>query len=419
MNQKIKCPKCNFEISIDDALSHQLEEKIRQELEEKQKQKDLEFEEKEKILNEKEQKLETAKKDIVNIVNNQVEQKLKTEKLEIEKKAKEEASKEKSDEIASYKKILDDKNKKISELTEGQIKLMEDKEKFEEEKRTFTLDMKKKEEEITNKVKEEVSKETTEKHQFEMAEIKKQLEDARKMNADLDQKLKQGSQQNQGEVLELELEEILKREFPSDEIMPVAKGVNGADITHKIIDKFGQACGTIIWETKRAKNWVDGWIPKLKDDQRNQKAEIAVLISTVLPKEITNFSVKDGVWVSDFASAIGLASALRSGLLNVYAVKQASVGKNEKMEILYHYLSGIEFKQKIEAIVESFTAMKTDLDREKRAMTKIWETRDKQINRVVDNTVKMYGDLTGLMGKALPKIELLELPEGETDNTSQ
>jgi hypothetical protein len=210
---------------------------------------------------------------------------------------------------------------------------------------------------------------------------------------------------------------MLGRKFPSDQFLPVPKGVNGADIIQKVVDKYGQICGTIVWETKRAKNWVDGWVPKLKDDQRNQKAEIAVLVTMMLPKEIKNFSVKDGVWVSDFGSVIGLATALRSGLINVSAVKQASVGKNEKMEFLYNYLSGIEFKQKIEAIVESFTAMKSDLEREKRAMTKIWETRDKQISRVVDNTVKMYGDLTGLMGKALPKIDLLELPEGDNDKT--
>lgn len=405
-NQTIICPRCKNEISIDDAIGHQLEEKYRLEFEAKQRQKDQEINEKEKALAEKEKQIEAGRQNLSQIVAQRVSEGVKAKETEIEKKAAEDAE-------SKYKQILEDKNKKITELSDAQIKLMQDREKLEDEKRTFTLEMKKKEEEITNSVRQEMAKETGEKHQLELAELKKQLDDARKMNAELDQKLKQGSQQNQGEVLELELEELLSREFPSDEITPVAKGVNGADITQKVIDKFGQICGTIVWETKRTKNWIDGWIPKLKDDQRDQRAEVAVLVTTVLPKDIKNFSVKDGVWVSDFTSAIGLASVLRSGVISVHAVKQASVGKNEKMEILYNYLSGVEFKQKIEAIVDSFTDMKSDLDREKRAMKKIWETREKQIDRVVDNTVGMYGDLGGLMGRALPRIEALELPEGE------
>lgn len=377
MAQKIKCPSCGFEFLPDEVLSHQLEEKIR-----------LEFEEKSKI-----------------------------EKIDIEKKAKEDAIQkvriEYSQKIDSVKTDSEAREKENIELREQISELLKQlrEMKSKDDQRDIEYQKKLIEEEsiIKNKAKQEANDES----QLQIAQRDKQLDDLRKQLSEAQRKVEQGSQQTQGEVLELEIEEILKQKFPSDNIIPVAKGVNGADITHKVIDKFGQVCGTIVWETKRTKNWVDGWVPKLKDDQRNQKAEIAVLVTIVLPKEIKNFSVKDGVWVSDFSSVIGLATALRSGLINVSAVKQASVGKNEKMEFLYDYLSGIEFKQKIEAIVESFTAMKSDLEREKRAMTKIWETRDKQINRVVDNTVKMYGDLTGLMGQALPKIDLLELPEGE------
>lgn len=409
MNQKIICPKCNFEISVDDVLSHQLEEKIRQEVEEKQKQKDLAFEEKEKALAERAKKIELVQNDLITTVNKQVAAKLP----EFEKKIKEETEKEKADEISSYKKMLDDKNKKISELSEGQIKLMEDKEKFEAEKRTFALKLKEKEEEITKQVKQDLFKETDEKHQFEIAELKKQIEDVRKANAELDQKLKQGSQQTQGEVLELELEDMLRQEFKLDEIIPVAKGVNGADVTQNIKDKFGQICGTIVWEAKRAKSWKRGWISKVKKDRNSQKANMAIIVSTVLPKGIKHFDVIDGVWVSDFSSVLGLTRALRRGILDVYSAKQAAVGKNEKMEMLYSYLSGVEFKQKIECIVDTFSEMKSTLDKEKLAYSKMWKTREEQINKVVDNTVGMYGSLGGLMGNALPKIDILELPEGE------
>lgn len=377
MNQKIKCPSCGFEFLPDEVMSHQLEEKIRQEFEEKLKVEKIDIEKK-------------AKEDAIQKVRIEYSQKIDSVKIDSE--AREKENKELREQISELlKQLREMKSKDDQRDIEYQKKLIEE------------------ESIIKNKAKQEANDES----QLQIAQRDKQLDDLRKQLSEAQRKVEQGSQQTQGEVLELEIEEILKQKFPSDNIIPVAKGVNGADITHKVIDKFGQVCGTIVWETKRTKNWVDGWVPKLKDDQRNQKAEIAVLVTIVLPKEIKNFSVKDGVWVSDFSSVIGLATALRSGLINVSAVKQASVGKNEKMEFLYDYLSGIEFKQKIEAIVESFTAMKSDLEREKRAMTKIWETRDKQINRVVDNTVKMYGDLTGLMGQALPKIDLLELPEGE------
>lgn len=377
MAQKIKCPSCGFEFLPDEVLSHQLEEKIRLEFEEKSKIEKIDIEKK-------------AKEDAIQKVRIEYSQKIDSVKTDSE--AREKENKELREQISELlKQLREMKSKDDQRDIEYQKKLIEE------------------ESIIKNKAKQEANDES----QLQIAQRDKQLDDLRKQLSEAQRKVEQGSQQTQGEVLELEIEEILKQKFPSDNIIPVAKGVNGADITHKVIDKFGQVCGTIVWETKRTKNWVDGWVPKLKDDQRNQKAEIAVLVTIVLPKEIKNFSVKDGVWVSDFSSVIGLATALRSGLINVSAVKQASVGKNEKMEFLYDYLSGIEFKQKIEAIVESFTAMKSDLEREKRAMTKIWETRDKQINRVVDNTVKMYGDLTGLMGQALPKIDLLELPEGE------
>lgn len=409
MNQTIKCPKCDFEFLPDEAISHRLEEKIRLELEDKQKQKDLVFEEKEKALAERAKKIELVQNDLVGTINKQVAAKLP----EFEKKFKEDAEKEKADEISSYKKMLDDKNKKISELSEGKIKLMEDKEKFEEEKRTFSLKLKEKEEEITKQVKEDLTKETNEKHQFEMAELKKQLEDVRKVNAELDQKLKQGSQQTQGEVLELELEDMLRQEFKLDEIIPVAKGVNGADVTQNIKDKLGQTCGVIVWEAKRAKDWKKGWISKVKKDRNSQKANMAIIVSTVLPKGVKHFDVIDGVWVSDFSSVIGLTRALRRGILDVYSAKQAAVGKNEKMEMLYSYLSGVEFKQKIECIVDTFSEMKSTLDKEKLSYTKMWKTREEQINKVVDSTVGMYGSLGGLMGNALPKIDILELPEGK------
>jgi hypothetical protein len=197
----------------------------------------------------------------------------------------------------------------------------------------------------------------------------------------------------------------------------VAKGIKGADVVQRVNTSSGQSCGTIIWESKNTKTWSDSWIPKLKDDQRALKAEIAVLASMVLPKGISHFANVDGVWVTDFSTVIGVASALRTNLAQVSMARLAAEGKSSKMEVLYAYLSGTEFKQRVEAIVESFVAMNEDLDREKRAMETAWSKREKQIQRVIHSVAGMYGDMQGIIGATLPKIEYLELP-APSDNPS-
>ena len=231
-------------------------------------------------------------------------------------------------------------------------------------------------------------------------------------------KAEQGSQQAQGEVLEIELEQMLKSAFPYDIIEPVPKGIKGADVLQKVNNPMGQYCGTIIWESKRTKGWNDDWIEKLKDDQREIKADIAVLMSIVLPKEINGFSQFKGIWVTSFPLAVALAVALRANLIEVTCAKQAAVGKAEKMEAIYNYLSGAEFKQKVEAIVEAFVTMSADLSKEKAAMNKLWSKREQQIKKVIMNTARMYGDMQGIIGASLPEIKSLEL-KALTDGTEQ
>jgi hypothetical protein len=176
---------------------------------------------------------------------------------------------------------------------------------------------------------------------------------------------------------------------------------------------MGQTCGTIIWESKQTKAWTEGWVAKLKDDQRAAKADIAIITSHVLPKDVCGFGPYSGIWVTDYTSAIALAVALRASLEQVAMAKLSAVGKNEKMDAIYNYLSGTEFKQKVEGIVEAFTVMKGDLEKEKKSIMAAWAKRDKQIDRVVLNTVGMYGDLQGIIGASLPQIEALEMNELE------
>ena len=218
--------------------------------------------------------------------------------------------------------------------------------------------------------------------------------------------------QTQGEVLELELEERLKSEFPMDIISEVKKGQRGADVLQEVVDKLNRKCGTILWESKNAK-WTEVWIAKLKEDQRRAKADLAGLVSVDLPKTIDTFSYVNGVWVVGVAHYIALALSLRFNLVSLYHEKQNQEGQDEKMQILYQYLTGNEFRQRVEAIVEAFGAMQIELEREKRWFSVKWARQEKEIRKVIDHTHGMYGDLQGVIGKSLPEIKTLELPDGE------
>lgn len=219
-----------------------------------------------------------------------------------------------------------------------------------------------------------------------------------------------GSQQLQGEALELELETALRTRFPHDLIEPVGKGEFGGDVIHRVNTVAGQACGALLWETKRTKNWSDGWLAKLRGDQRAAGAAIAVLVTTTLPREVETFAYIDGIWVTDFRSAVPLAIALRHSLVEIATARQVQEGQETKMELVYQYLTGPKFRHRVEAIVEKFSEMQADLDRERKAMTRLWAKREAQIQGVVESTLGMYGDLQGIAGKALQEIEGLDLP---------
>jgi hypothetical protein len=241
------------------------------------------------------------------------------------------------------------------------------------------------------------------------AEKERQLADMRRQIEDLKRKADQGSQQRQGEVGEEELESLLRASFPSDEISGIAQGVRGADIHQIVVDPRGRKNGAILWECKNTRNWNEAWIAKLKQDQRSVHADVAVLVSAALPKGCTRFTFIDGVLVTDFACATSLAAVLRANLCQLAHARSAASNQEEKLELLYRYLSGVEFRQRVEAVVEAFTAMRHDLEQERRAAERQWARRARQIDAVTFNVAGMYGDLQGLV-PALPSIARLELP---------
>lgn len=251
----------------------------------------------------------------------------------------------------------------------------------------------------------------------QIAQVNEQLAQARREADDMKRKLEQGSQQVQGEALETSLEALLRTSFPFDEIDDVPKGMTGADLIQRVRSSSGQVCGTIVWEAKQTKNWQQGWLTKLKDDQRAVGAEIAVLVTTVMPKDVRDtFTRQEDIWITQFASVRPVAEALRTTLVEVHKQRQANVGRNEKMELLYNYVCSPQFAQKLKAIVDGFAAMQVDLSAEKRAMIKHWSRREKQIARLTAGTVSIVGDLQGIGENSLPQLDsIAALPDSDDD----
>lgn len=260
----------------------------------------------------------------------------------------------------------------------------------------------------------ETQERAAEERRLKDAEKERQLADMRRQIEDLKRKAEQGSQQNQGEAGEDELETLLRSTFPSDDIRSIGQGVRGADLHQIVIDSRGRNSGSILWECKNTRNWNDAWLAKLKQDQRAQHADLAVLVSSVLPKGCTRFALIDGVLVTDFACARCLAGVLRANLFELAQTRSAAMHKEEKLELLHRYLSGVEFRQRVEAVVEAFTAMRHDLDQERRAAERQWARRARQIDAVTLNVSGLYGDLQGIL-PALPSIRLLELPAANVE----
>jgi len=250
-----------------------------------------------------------------------------------------------------------------------------------------------------------------EEQSLKLAERDKQIDDMKNVINDLQRKSQQGSQEMQGEVLELDIQAALERQFPHDRIRPVPKGMTGADLIQTVIDGSFNPCGELIWEVKNTKRWSNDWLDKLKADQRAAGAALAILVTVALPDGVRGFAQIGGVWVSDLTHYPMLAVALRDQLQQLAYARAAGEGKNDKMEMLYQYLAGTEFRHKVETIVEAFTALRTQLDKERRAMNKHWAEREKQIERVIASTTGMYGSLQGIIGQSLPTIAALEFDD--------
>ena len=316
---------------------------------------------------------------------------------------------EKVKDLADLKGVLADRDAKLVEAQKAQTEALKKQRELDDARRELDLSVEKKVQESLAAARAQAKQEVETDLKLKMSEKEQTITAMQKQIEELKRRAEQGSQQLQGEVQELELEGLLKQSFPSDVFTPVPKGEFGGDVVHAVARGEGLVCGKILWESKRTKNWSDGWLVKLRDDQRAAKADLAVIVTQALPKGVETFGHVDGVWVTSTRTFLPLAVALRHTLLELALARQAGEGQQTKMELVYHYLTGPRFRQRVTAIIEKFEEMQADLTKERAAMTKLWAKREMQIQSVLSATAGMYGDLQGIAGQAIETIEALDV----------
>lgn len=412
----IICPNCKTEIRLTESLAAPLIEATRKQFEQQLAQKDSEVAQREQAMHDKEKQLAEDKRKLDDQVADQVAAQLKAERTRIiaeeSKRAKLASAAElenKVRELADLQEMFKAHDAKLAEAQKAQAELIKKQRELDDAKRELELTVQKRIQEGLAATRQEAKKEAEDEQKLKVMEKEQTIAAMQKQIEDLKRRAEQGSQQLQGEVQELELENLLRTKFPFDAIEPVPKGEYGGDVVQRVVGAGGQPSGAILWETKRTKNWSDGWLTKLREDQRTAKAEIAVLVSQVLPKGVETFDVVDGVWVTHPRAALPVAVILRQLLLEVALARQSSEGQQTKTEMIYQYLTGPRFKQRVEAIVEAFSTMQVDLAAEKKAIQRQWAKREIQIDKVMQSTVGMYGDLQGIAGKSLQEIDGLSL----------
>jgi hypothetical protein len=408
----IKCPSCHAEIRLNESLAAPLIDAARRELEERAQLRERVVVEREAQLAGKVRALETQRASFEDELNERLGRERVVLQVAEAKKAREALSDELAraeSELASREHLLQERDRKLAEARRREIELLRLKQELETGQQELELSVQRRVEEQSGKLRDDARRAADEDSRLRMAEKDKIISDMQVQVEALRRKSETSSQQLQGEVLELQLEAQLRMTFHADEIEPVAKGERGADVLQRVLGPNGARAGTILWETKRAKNFQPLWLDKLREDQREAHAEIAVLVSQTLPEGIVGFGNKDGVWLATPATAMPLAACLRHTLVEVAIARAAVDGVETKMELVYQYLTGPRFHQRIEAIVDSFQTMQEDLDKERRAITKQWAKREQQLARALRAAAGMHGDLQGIAGKSVAELDGLDL----------
>ena len=411
----ITCPKCKAEFPLTESLAAPLVEATRRQYEARLSQKDTDIAQREQTLQEREKAVAEARCSLDQQVADRVAGQLEIEREQI---AAEEAQRAKlasaseirsrDRELTDLKQVLAERDLKLTEAQITQAEFLKKQRELDDKTRELELTVQKRVQEDLADIRARAKKEAEETERLKLAERDEKIASMQRTIEELQRKAEQGSQQLQGEAQELVLESLLRAQFPQDNIDPVPKGEHGGDALQRVLTQSGVIAGTILWESKRTKNWSNAWLAKLRDDQRAAKAEISVLISQALPSELDAFDLIEGVWVTHPGLMIPLATILRTSLVELSAVRLTNAGQQTKAEMIYQYFTGFRFQQRVQAILEAFSSMQEDLEKEKRAIQKHWAKRVEQLDRVMTATAGMYGDLQGIAGKSIREIEGLE-----------
>ena len=390
-SSNIICPFCQKEFQLNDAIKTQFEDEIKNHYQEKFELSKTEFE------NEIVQKYEIK-----------YEKLLEEEQKKIRESANKKAKKEFLVELQEKDEEIAEANKKIALFRKKEKQLLDKEKLLEETKHSMEIEHRENLIKETKKAYEKAQEQLNLEYDLKLKERDKIIDDLNKQMKEGQRKAEQGSMKLQGEVLELELEEILKDYYPNDDITPIAPGRKGGDIKQVVKLPSGKIAGIILWETKRTKSWQANWLQKLKEDQRNLKADLAVIASEVIPSDIKNFGIENGIWITEIKFALGLSIVLREMLINVAIVKTVNSGKENEAEMIFNYLTGTQFKQRVESILEAHVEMVNEIESEKRFMEKSWAKKEKQIEKSIRNISGMCGDLQGISAN-IPEIKLLEM----------
>lgn len=441
MDKTIRCPKCGAEIELTEALTGQIEQNIKAQYAAEAAKKDKQISEKAEALKKQEEELLKQQQSIDSQINNilkaerakiaeqkksleeqqsqienQVAEKLRAQRKDVAEAERKKIIAEQAEQTKALQEELEEKNKKIAEATKKELELLKKQRQLEEQSEQLELEVERKLAEERKKILEEAAKKASEENLLKMREKDDLIKAMQCQIEDLKRKAETGSQERQGEALEEQLQEVLQQAFPFDRFEEIKKGARGADILQIVRNSSGKECGSILWESKNTKDFQKSWIDKLKNDQREARANLAVIMSIALPSDIDSFGIYQDVWVTDYKSVVGLAMALRQSLVNLKRSEIIQANQDSLKDVIYNYITSQEFAMHIKAVVSAYKQMQEDLDSEKRSMQRIWKKRETQIQKVMGNVTDIYATIEGLVGsqKVLPDIEPLSL-EAVTD----
>lgn len=419
-SNQIYCPNCNTPIDVQDVLAHQVEQEVKMKIQGEVARQRKELESKELELQEKQRLFDEAKKKENELFQQRLNDQLQKAKAEERAKIKRQLEEEQAEQFQVLQKELNEKSEQIRELNRSKAEVERLKREKDELKETLEADNQKLLNQKINEEKEKIRKAEEEKNELRVRELQKKLEDQMRLTEEMKRKQEQGSMQLQGEVQELAIEEWLQNQFPLDTIEEIKKGARGGDCIQIIHTRTKQNCGKIYYESKRTKDFQPSWIEKFKADIREKGADLGVLVTDAMPSDMERMGMKDGVWICTFDEFKGLCSVLRETLIQLDNAIDSQENRGDKMHLLYDFLTSTTFRMQVEAIVEGFSQMKADLESEKRSMQRIWKQREKQLEKVIYNTVDMYGSIRGIAGNAIQQVQALELPgqdlEDENDD---